>query len=265
MADKNQLQEVADKPKQDLVKQGTQALEPAPDYFAKSDRRGFEDTQQSDLLIPRLALAQALSPQVTEGDPNRIEGLKTGDLFNSVTNQNYGREVFVQLLRKMPLRAMEFRSVDDGGGVIDPDVPIGDPRLEWGNSGDKKADKPQATLFRDFVAVILPQREIIALSFKSSGIKVAKALWGLATMRNKPVFAGRYRITTGVELKPKPHQVYKVENAGWVSKEDARLGEEMFEAVKTIDATKIHHDVHDDAVDFDPAAIEAQQAGQPQM
>ena len=103
-------------------------LEPAPDYLKKG-KRGFEDTVQSDVMIPRLALAQALSPQVTEGDPRRIPDLVAGDLFNSVTGQRYGKRVYVQLLRKMPLRAMEFRSVDDGGGVIDPNVPLTDDRL----------------------------------------------------------------------------------------------------------------------------------------
>ena len=100
-----------------LVPATPQSLSVVPDYITKNDRRGFEDTKQTDVLIPRLALAQALSPQVTDGDPNRIEGLKVGDLFNSVTGRIYGREVHVQLLRKMPLRAMEFRSIDDGGGV----------------------------------------------------------------------------------------------------------------------------------------------------
>ena len=84
-------------------------LEKAPDYITKT-RRGFEDTVQSDLMIPRLVVAQALHPQVTDGDPRRIPGLAVGELFNSVTGQNYGKEVFVQLLRKMPLRAMEFRT-----------------------------------------------------------------------------------------------------------------------------------------------------------
>jgi hypothetical protein len=233
------------------------ALTPAPDYIPKS-RRGFEDTLQSDLQIPRLALAQALSPQVTDGDPNRIPGLEVGGLFNSVTQQNYGKEVFVQVLRKMPLRAMEFRSVDDGGGVVDPDVPIGDPRLAWGNTGDKKADKPKATLFRDFLAIVLPQREVIALSFKSSGITAAKNLWGLATMANRDCFAVRLRITTGVKLTPKPHQIYKIEQAGWVSEADFKLGEDMYEAVKTIDATKIHRegDADDDPDSFNPNDIE---------
>jgi hypothetical protein len=241
----------------EIAKATPTALAKAPDYIKKS-HRGFEDTVQSDLMIPRLALAQALSPQVTDGDPARIAGLKVGGLFNSVTGQVYGEEVFVQVLRKMPLRAMEFRSIDAGGGVVDPDVPIGDPRLKWGNTGDKKADRPQATLFRDFLAVTLPDRNPIALSFKSSGINAAKTLWGLATMANRDCFAVRLRITTGVKLTPKPHQVYKVEQAGWVSAEDYTLGEEMFEAVQQIDAKQIHHDADPDS--FDPAQFEGQHA-----
>lgn len=235
------------------------ALAPAPDYISKS-RRGFEDTVQTDISIPRLALAQNGSPQVTEGDPARIEGLKVGDLFNSVTRQAYGKEVFIQVLRKMPLRAMEFRPIVDGGGVVDLDVPIGDPRLKWGTSGDKKKDRPIATLFRDFLAVVLPARELIALSFKSSGITAAKNLWGMATMSNRDCFAVRLRITTATKLTPKPHQIYKVDLAGWVTEADFKLGEEMHEAVQAISATAIHHDAgQDDPDEFDPDKFEGQQ------
>lgn len=236
-----------------IVAPTSRSMEVAPSYIPKS-RRGFEDTVQSDITIPRLALAQALSPQVTEGDPARIPDLKPGDLFNSVTQEIYGREVFVQVLRKMPLRAMEFRSVDAGGGVIDPNVPMGDDRLKWGTSGDKKADKPKATLFRDFLAVILPGREMIALSFKSSGLTAAKNLWGFATMGNRDCFAIRLNITTGIKLTPKPHHIFKVEQAGWVSEADFKLGEEAFEAVQTIKATAIDSDHVED--DFDPETLE---------
>ncbi len=233
------------------------ALAPAPDWMPKS-RRGFEDTVSSDLMIPRLGLAQANSPQVTDGDPARIAGAVPGDLFNSVTGMLYGKSVTVQVIRKMPLRAMEWRPIEEGGGVIDPDVPIGDPRLNWGTSGDKKKDRPQAMLYRDFLAVILPGRELIALSFKSSGISAAKTLWGLATTSNRDCFAPQIKITTDTKLKPQPHKVYKVALVDWVSKEDFVLGEEMHEAMKNIDATKIHHE---DPDSFDPAAFEAQHAG----
>ena len=243
------------------------ALEPAPDYLKKG-KRGFEDTVQSDVQIPRLALAQALSPQVTEGDPRRIKDLVAGDLFNSVTGERYGKRVFVQLLRKMPLRAMEFRSQEAGGGVLDPNVPLDNPRLKWGNSGDKKKDKPQATLFRDFLAVLLHEdgrRELIALSFKSSGIKAAKELWGLAMGRNKDVFAGRYAIETGLKLDPKPHHIYKPSNANWVSQQDAVLGEEMMEAVQAIKADHIDADSEPDADEFNPADYKGQGRPDPGM
>lgn len=252
MADEKKTTEIA------VQQTASQALGPAPDYIPKS-RRGFEDTLQTDIQIPRLALAQAMSPQVTEGDPARIPDLKVGDLFNSVTGQIYGKSVIVQVLRKMPLRAMEFRSVDDGGGVIDPNVPLNDPRLKWGTTGDKKKDQPKATLFRDFLAVILPQREMIALSFKSSGIAAAKSLWGQATMSNRDCFAVTFKISTAVKLTPKPHQIYKIDLNGWASKEDIQLGEEMYEAVQQIDAAKIHtENTPEDPDEFIPATYEAE-------
>lgn len=230
------------------------ALEKAPDYLKDDDREGLETITRKDMTIPRLALAQALSPQVTEGDPNLIEGLKPGDLFNPVTRQNYGQKVEFQVVHKDRPRAMLFRPIDAGGGVIDPDVPLNSELLKWGNSGDKKADKPQATLFYDYVARLLPSGELIALSFKSSGIKVAKALAGLIAFRNKSMYAGKYVMTTSTELKPKPHKVYLVDNAGWVSEGDLILGKEMYHALKQMDTvTMIQRDTD---TSFDPEALE---------
>ena len=242
------------------------ALEKAPDYLKKG-ARGFEDTVQSDVSIPRIGLTQANSPEVTDGDPRRIPDMVVGDMFNSVTKQNYGKRIVVQLLRKMPLRAMEFRSIDDGGGVIDPNVPLNDERLKWGNSGDKKADRPKATLFRDFLVRLIHDdgsRELIALSFKVSGIKAAKELWGLAMGRNRDCFAGLYEITTDTKLDPKPHKIYKPANFGWASQADAVAGEELMEAMSNIKGDQIDRsgdDGHDDPDNFDPAAYEAEGAG----
>ena len=213
-------------------------LQAAPDYIA-AGREGLEDMSKEDVLIPRLALAQALSPQVTEGDPNYIEGLKPGMFFNSMTGEVYGKEVTVQIIKKDALRAMEFFPQDDGGGVKDPNVPLNDPRLKWGADGEK----PVATLFRDYIARLLPSEELIALSFKSSGIKAAKALNGLIVLRNRPIFAGRYKITTAMELKPKPHWIYKISNDAWCTQEQVESGRMMWEAVKDLDTVNnVHRD-----------------------
>jgi hypothetical protein len=240
------------------VKTGVLAV--VPDYLKDDEREGLETITRKDMTIPRLALAQALSPQVTEGDPNLIEGLKPGDLFNPVTKQNYGQKVEFQVVHKDRPRAMHYRSIDEGGGVIDPDVPLNSPLLKWGTTGDKKKDKPVATLFYDYVAVLLPSRELIALSFKSSGIKCAKALAGLIAFRNKSMYAGKYVITTGTEQKPKPHKIYLVDNAGWVSEEDYVLGKQMYETLKNLDTVSMIDRADPDAFDADELERQAIQA-----
>lgn len=215
-------------------------------------RRGMETMSKADISIPRLGLAQALSPQVTDGDPRRIPGLVAGELFNSLTGQRYGSEVFVQIVRKDKLRAMEFNPIDSGGGVKDPDVPLNDPRCRWSPDGKK----PRATIFRDYIAVILPQREIIALSFKSKGLAAAKQLNFLIAMRDANIYEGVYRISSETSLIPKPHKFFVVENAGWVSDDDAREGEKLYNAVKDLDTTHTVDREPGSDDDFNPDELE---------
>jgi hypothetical protein len=229
----------------------------APDDYLKGDHRGMETFNRDDIRLARLALAQTQSPEVTEGTPTYVEGLKVGDLFNSISKKSYGREIYVQIVKKEHLRAVQFKPIDQGGGIVDPDVPLNDPRTRWGADGSQ----PVATIFRDFIArIILPQQpadeQVIALSFKSTGIKVAKELGGLITMRNHPMFVGLYRITTDISLKPQPHRIYKVANAGRVSVEDARIGEDIYEALKGVSvAERIDRQPGED--DF-PGVIDAE-------
>lgn len=215
--------------KKELAKTAPAGALAVPSYIS-DDREGLETISKDDITVPRLALAQALSPEVTEGDPRLIPGLKPGQLFNSMTREIYGESVTFQVLKKEPLRGMEFFSQEEGGGVKDPNVPLDDPRLLWGEKGEK----PEATLFRDYIARLLPSGELIALSFKSSGIKVAKQLNGLIALRGKAIYAGKYVISTDVSLLPKPHKVYKVRNDGWVSEEDLNTGQQLYRALREI-------------------------------
>lgn len=65
-----------------------------PDYIG-TEQRGSENIGQEDLVIPRLEIIQALSPQVKQGDAKYIEEAKAGMLVNSVSQQLYGREAYV--------------------------------------------------------------------------------------------------------------------------------------------------------------------------
>lgn len=217
-----------------------------PDFIPQGDRSGTEHITKDDMILPRLALAQKSSPQITEGDPLYVEGLKFGELFNSLTGERYGNGPlsFIVLRGDRP-RGMELRPLDEGGGVLDFNVPLTDPRMQWGKDGEK----PVATMFYDFILMLLPSREVIALSLKSTGIKVAKRLNGLIALRNCPLYAGVYAVNTAKATnKFGTYATYQVANAGFIAdKETYDLATAQFETWKN-KAVKIDLDLggHDE-------------------
>lgn len=147
-----------------------------------SDFGGADGIEQNDVTIPRLAIAQALSPQINSRDPLFIDGLRQLEMFNTVTSENYGEGP----LRFTPLffrkRGIEFVPRENGGGIVDPNVPVDvdpdtglykDARLNFGANGEK----PKATLFHEWICVALDRGfELFALSMKTSALKAAKVL-----------------------------------------------------------------------------------------
>jgi len=62
---------------------------------AEGPARGSENAGTDDIIIPRLTLLQALSPQIDDTDAKFIEGAKAGDIINSLTGENYGKEATI--------------------------------------------------------------------------------------------------------------------------------------------------------------------------
>jgi hypothetical protein len=153
--------------------------------------------QKEDLQMPRLLLAQAMSPQVEESDPLHIEDLKVGQFFNSMTGEIYGKGPleFVVIRADKP-RHIEFIPRNEGGGIKDYNVPANDPRTQFTTDEDGKRIKPVATKFYDFVILLLPTLEPVALSLKSTQLKVARQLNTLMKLRKAPVFAGKYMLVS---------------------------------------------------------------------
>jgi len=228
-----------------LVKYETQLPAHLRDF--KGDHRGTENIDQKDLLMPRLRIAQKMSHQVDPSDPKYISGLKVGDLFNDLTGDIYGTGPFhFTVIRVEPTRGVEFYPIEEGGGVKDFFVPSGDPRLEWGAKGEK----PVAIKFYDFVLAMLPAREPILLSLKSTGVKVAKRLNALIKYRNAPSFTGLYIVSSVTEQSKKgPFGTYVVSNAGWVTAEEAAWGAEVFDSIK--DKTILPESNEDDQPESD--------------
>jgi hypothetical protein len=203
--------------------------------FMRGDTRGTDHITKDDMQMPRLALAQQMSPQIQEGDPSFIEGLKMGDMFNSLTGENYGKgPLQFIIVRSDKPRGVEFLPLEEGGGVKDFDVPVNDERMQFTTDADGNRVKPVATMFYDYIVILIPKNEMIALSFKSTGLKVARQLNGLIKFRGTALFSGLYELSTGIEKgKLGTYAVYRVKNAGWVQDEELyNAAAETFEGLK---------------------------------
>ena len=62
------------------------SLTAAPDWLQGSNL-GNENVSSDDLTRPRLKVIQQMSPELVEGGPNYIEGVKQGQILNTVTKK----------------------------------------------------------------------------------------------------------------------------------------------------------------------------------
>jgi len=201
-----------------------------PAWIQQGDLRGSEHLTPEDVRIPRFSIAQALSPQITEGDPSFIEGLKNGDAFNDLTGEIYGRGPHkVVFIRADKPRWLEF---DDDRNIKDFNVKAGDPRTEFRDDPvTGKRLPPIATMFYDYVLVL--NDEPMAMSFKSGGIGEARRLNGLIRVKPCPIFACFYELTS---MQQKNDQgawyQFTVKPAGFVDQDTYKKVERLFEQFK---------------------------------
>lgn len=202
-----------------------------PSFVDEGDVRGTEHLTKDDMQMPRLTLAQKMSNQLDPQHPTYMEDLRVGELFNDVTGNIYGSEPLrFAVVRSDPPRGIEFSPMEEGGGIKDMNVPLDDPRMNFGPNGEV----PLATRFYDYVVVLLDHgEEVIALSLARTGVKAAKGLNTLIKVRKGPSFAGAYTAVPSTESNSKgTYGVWKFKNDGWVSKEQYEQFAALFENLK---------------------------------
>lgn len=138
---------------------GTEAItfDERPDFIPEGDKTGTEGITNDDIRLPRLGIAQGLSPQLTPGDNAYIDNLKMFQMFNDTTKEIYGNGPIYFVVVRRDVRCIEFRPRSEGGGVVDLNVPRNDPRATQWRDVDGVRVPPAATLFNEYVALILKQ------------------------------------------------------------------------------------------------------------
>ncbi len=135
-------------------------------------------------------------------------------------------------------RGIEFNPREAGGGVKDLDVPLDDPRMQFGPNGEK----PIATKFYDYVLLLMPINlsspieSMVAMSLKSTGLKVAKQMNSLIKMRSTPLFSMRYTLTAHQEKNSQGQfGVFRVAQAGYIQdKALYHCCEKVFNAMREV-------------------------------
>lgn len=202
----------------DLVKVGTAASELAvPDYLKVQGRapRGGEEVEQSDLVIPRLALCQSMTHERKKNDPKYIPGLEEGQFFNNVTRKIYGDKVNIVPVFFFRTR-IRFNPLDDGGGIRcsaqDGKHGTGDPggdcsrcKLQLFSDGEP----PECTEFKNLAAIVVPEKglpaveDALVVSFKSSGLATAKSWNTMIRQRGLDHWASVFTLSSATKKNDK--------------------------------------------------------------
>lgn len=185
-----------------LATVGTSAIVTAadnvPEYLRKhlGNQAGLEQVDREDTLIPRLCVAGSTTPQLDKSNESFIKGLQVGEMFNSLTGENYGETVTV-----IPLfffkTFIKFKKTADGslGGIetiYESRDQVPDAELLW--IGDSK---PVTTKFLNVMSLIVREGvkpEPISVSFKSTGLKFAKKWVSMMKGLNLPCYVRTYSL-----------------------------------------------------------------------
>jgi hypothetical protein len=219
---------IATRDPQALVQPKNEALQ-VLDGVDRNDKSGLEQANAKDMLLPRLALCQSNSPQRKRGNEKFIQGLDEGMMFNSLTGDIYGESVNIIPI-SLNKRAMQFRPMEEGGGIIDRDVPFDDPRCDYDNTKEGKDAKPIATRMYDWLVYIPETAEFAVVSFKGTSEKTGKKLVTLTSMRPGPPRGQLYTLGTAAKHENNyDWHIFTVVPAGKPSIDDALIANEGYE------------------------------------
>jgi hypothetical protein len=164
---------------------------------------------RDDLVLPRLSICQANTPQRKKAELTYVEGLDESMLFNTVSGEIYGQEVTVIPLFFFRQR-MYFAPLAEGGGILcqsqngldggrlHPSDCATCSHAQFKNEGDDS--RPDCQLLLNYMC-LLPSGDPIVFSLKSTGLKAAKQLNAQIRMSKLDMFAKTLNIRVVSQTK----------------------------------------------------------------
>jgi hypothetical protein len=202
-----------------------------PEWLQKGNA-GSEEVTAKDMILPRVDVLQALSPQIKKSDPAYIEGAEQGQIFNTVTGRIYGPSImFIPVMFRKEFVLWKLRKA--GGGFIGAfkDLPEANTVLA---SMPNPADFEVVESHQHFCLILDPDGiEEAVFSMTKSKLKTSRALNTLIQIAGVDRFAKAYRIYAVEESGDKgDYWGFKVHQVGFVNKELYERARGLYELIK---------------------------------
>ena len=195
--------------------------------------RGNENVGQN-VQIPRVKLLQKMSNEVDKHHAAYVEGCEPGHLVNTLTNHNYGNDLYCISLH-FKTEFVVWRKLEAGGGYGGA----------FGSQADADAyvanqDKPEEYDINETHAHIILiknpetgelERSPAIMDFASSKLRVSKAWNSQIGMKGGDRFAGLWKVS-GVPTENKMGKAFmncEVSFVGWAQEEDYKAAEALYE------------------------------------
>lgn len=211
----------------------------APQYDA-SATYGFEETDSKDIVIPRIKVINALSPERVDGVANE------GDILNSLTQENVKGKKFIpikQYYSKIywnPDRdsdpRMFCRSFDGKSGQCEEGVRIcAQCRLDqFDNTKTGKEAQPKCTSYLNFLGFFEDNPMPVVLSFARTNYAEGRKMLSIAKSMRSAIWNFAYTIDSRLVAKDRNKWYIMVPNmAGPTTEEQRKLAFEFFNSIQT--------------------------------
>lgn len=222
----------------DLVKKENQAMMDSMNDVPL----GFEDDNEGDMIIPRIKVINALSPE------RKDKLADEGDIVNSLTVDKLNGKVFIPVFKFNS--NIEWKDRADGGGIhchardgkrgFESDgtskMCAQCRRNEFDNTKVGREAIPKCTKYINFFGFIQGERMPIILSFSKTNYNEGRKLYSLARVSMQNMWNHGYTLDSKLMAKG-GNEWYNIviAAAGATSDEDRAFGMELFKAFRHSD------------------------------
>ncbi|MNB69344.1 hypothetical protein D3C75_158720 [compost metagenome] len=236
--------------KEEQAKQAAEVAEVKESQIVVQDEApmGFEDDDPSDLIIPRIKVINALSPE------RKDKIADEGDIINSLTKEKLNGKIFIPIYKFTNVILWKDRA--DGGGIAaisrdgkimiptngEPPYPVG-KLADFDNTKTGKDAQPTHVKYINFFGFFAGERMPIILSFAKTNYAEGKRMYSLAKVTLENMWNNGYKLESKL-MKKAANEWFNIVVVpdGNTSPEDRAFGMAMYKQFRNME---LNFDVED--------------------